>query len=278
MPRIPVFYPDWSDSGPMIIARRHTYGTPRTDQAFSYHTHGFAEAFWIERGRCLHTVNGVEQLLAPGDLVFIRPTDVHVGHSPTAEGFTLMNVMIHGGASEILRRRYGITAAAWPWWNHEQPRLAHLSAEQRDHLALVVAELDDQAGTVQRDLVVLALVQAMTTSIRLQGPAEAPAWLREALFETDEPPLDAAALAARCGFGVAHVNRTIRRLFGCTASELLLRRRLARAAHALALAGNPIIQVALDAGFANLAWFHRAFRARYGCTPRHYRLSAQREE
>ena len=45
--------------------------------AYDAHNHDFAEIFWIESGCGEHIVNGASEMLGPGDLFFIRPTDCH---------------------------------------------------------------------------------------------------------------------------------------------------------------------------------------------------------
>jgi transcriptional regulator GlxA family with amidase domain len=85
----------------------------------------------------------------------------------------------------------------------------------------------------------------------------------------DRPDLAVAALAARhrC------TPRSVQRLFaadGTTFAEYLLAQRLARA-HAMLRDprrdGDKITTVAFDAGFADVSYFNRAFRQRYGAAP-----------
>lgn len=276
-PEPPLVYDRYSawETPHALLAARQTYGTARTNRRFDPHYHDFAEVFWIERGRCRHTINGQEQILAPGDLVFIRPSDRHTGCGVDREGFTLVNIMIPHVAVNLLRRRYGVSPHAWPWWDGELPRTFHLSREQIDHLSALLTSLPDLPTTLDRDLVILAVVQAATVA---DGglPAEAPEWLRRALTHEPDDIIDAVELARRCSKDASHVNRVVRRHFGCTTSELLLRRRLAVVAQALRTGNALVTDLALAAGFNNLAWFHRAFRARYGSTPRHYRQATQR--
>jgi AraC-like DNA-binding protein len=67
---------------------------------------------------------------------------------------------------------------------------------------------------------------------------------------------------------------------GTTFSEYVLGQRLARAHRMLAdprFSGRAISAIAYDAGFANLSYFNRAFRRRFGETPSDARARAQGE-
>jgi AraC family cel operon transcriptional repressor len=59
----------------------------------------------------------------------------------------------------------------------------------------------------------------------------------------------------------------------CT--KLILARKLGRAARQWRMTDRPILDVAMDCGLGNLAYFYRLFQRRYGLTPRHYRLRQQ---
>jgi AraC-like DNA-binding protein len=85
----------------------------------------------------------------------------------------------------------------------------------------------------------------------------------------DQPDLSVAALAAR-----HHCTpRFVQRLFeneGTTFTEYVLAQRLVRAHRMLTdprHAHQKISTIALDAGFADLSYFNRAFRQLYGDTP-----------
>ena len=70
-----------------------------------------------------------------------------------------------------------------------------------------------------------------------------------------------------------HFLRVFRRLTGVTPHQYLISARLRRAALALASSREPVIAVALDAGFGDLSTFNKTFRAAFGLTPTQYRAS-----
>ena len=65
--------------------------------------------------------------------------------------------------------------------------------------------------------------------------------------------------------------RTFRRVVGMTPHQFILRTRLQNAAVQLRQSNQPVLNIALAAGFADLATFTRRFRAIIGGTPSAYR-------
>jgi AraC family transcriptional regulator len=79
-------------------------------------------------------------------------------------------------------------------------------------------------------------------------------------------PLNLADLARE-----ASILRTFRHVVGLTPHQFILRTRLHTAAVELRRSVRSILDIALDAGFADLSTFNRRFRATMGVTPGTYR-------
>ena len=89
--------------------------------------------------------------------------------------------------------------------------------------------------------------------------------------ERADKPLDLQRMAAIAGLSRHHFLRTFRRLVGMTPYRYLLRARMARAARRLAATRDPVIAIALEAGFGDISTFNARFRAIFGTTPSKYR-------
>jgi AraC-like DNA-binding protein len=81
------------------------------------------------------------------------------------------------------------------------------------------------------------------------------------------------ALARTAGLSPYHFLRTFRRVTGVTPHQWLLRARLRDAALRLVRTRDPVTQIALDVGFADLSNFVRSFRSEFGRSPRQYRAA-----
>lgn len=264
--------------GETVIARRsYAPGRAGMEQGFAAHGHDYCEVFWVERGMCWHQVRHTRRRLAAGDCVFIRASDVHHARCVDRQGFTIVNLTLRAAACTGLRQRYGIPAAAWPWRSEGQPHQVRLARPQVRLLAALLDSLPPQPhDAAVRDLVVLAVVQAARATPATLAAAQAPPWLAAALGEPAVVAGGFARLVQACGRSPAHLNRTVRRCFGTTASDLLARLRIEEAARRLALTDASILDIALACGFTALGHFYRRFVHVTGTTPRRYRLRAQR--
>ena len=84
-----------------------------------------------------------------------------------------------------------------------------------------------------------------------------------------------ASLAAGSHTSPFHFTRLFQRQTGRGVGEHLRLFRLTRAAVQLRLTGRKIVDIALDAGYANHESFSRAFRHHFGLAPRRFRTMAQ---
>ena len=240
------------------------------------HTHDFAELFWLEQGSLTHLVNGERRPVAEGDVVFIRPGDVHTFRSASGEAFTQVNVAFERDTLDFLHRRY-FEGAVWPWRDERLPateRLDRLGLARLQELAARLA-----AGPATRLLLERFLLELLLDLVAPPVRSRLPAWLSDAIARFAEDP-DALSrgvpgLASLAGRSREHVNRVIRDRTGKTATALVNELRLNRAAAGLTLTDDPIVAVASDSGIGNLSHFYRLFKSRFGVTPRQYRLDHQ---
>lgn len=245
----------------------------RPGDSYDLHDHDFGEIFWIEHGEALHTVNGVRQRLEPGCLTIMRPTDRH--EFATTAGFVMVNVTHRAEAADGLRQRFADDVENWPWGDSTVPMQTQLAPAEAERLQAAAEELAGDSSRLAAEGFLLDLLRLLRRSA---AAIEQPAWLERAIAGLRAPEHLAAGpgeLARLCGRSPAHVNRAVRAAHGCTATELVNRIRLEHAARRLKLSHDGIAAISAGCGFASLAHFYRAFAARFGATPRAFRLGHQ---
>lgn len=234
------------------------------------HTHDFAEAMWIERGTGVHVVNDRRRPLVQGDVVFVRPADVHTFGG---ESFALVNVAFDRSTLDFLERRY-FRDARWPWRGDSLPATYRLDRLQLARLGELTRLL---AGARPTRLLLERFLLELLHGVVEPAPQQAlPTWLQEALrrFADDRQALarGVPGLAALAGRSREHVNRVARVASGRTATELVNEIRLTHAAAELTMTDDPIARIAVECGLPNLSHFYQLFNSRFGTTPRRFRL------
>jgi transcriptional regulator GlxA family with amidase domain len=90
----------------------------------------------------------------------------------------------------------------------------------------------------------------------------------QTMGDTTEKPLSRDALARGTGLSVRQLERLFASHLGTTIGDLYLKIRLDRARTLVHETALPLLDIAIACGFANGSHFSRAYRARYGQSPR----------
>ena len=80
-----------------------------------------------------------------------------------------------------------------------------------------------------------------------------------------------AEVADRIDFSESHFMRYFRENMGTSFVDYLRDYRLTMAARLLLVSDETVLSIAEEVGFENLSYFNRAFKKKYGVTPREYR-------
>lgn len=86
-----------------------------------------------------------------------------------------------------------------------------------------------------------------------------------------------AALGSKANLSPAHLQRMFKAAVGETPKTYVTRLRVERAAFCLLAHESKVAQIAADCGFRNQETFIRAFRRRFGKSPREYRTTVRAE-
>jgi AraC-like DNA-binding protein len=217
---------------------------------------------------------------ARGDVIFINHTEPHLARS--APGTTSRWTWVYLDPVRLVR-----SIAAESHWLDATPlagaefRNIFPVAEYptiHEIMRRIVCELRDRQDGYQfllRVLVAELMVLVHRTAPQASG-GQSRAYDRIApalqlLARDYMRPLDVGALARRCGLSEAQLRRVFQRTIGCGPLAYAHDLRLRTAASLLRGTSRSVLEISLEVGFSSLSSFNRAFRTRFGVTPREWR-------
>lgn len=245
--------------------------------SWHWHMHPELELTLILAGSGRRLVGDTVELFGPGDCVLLGPDVPHTWVSGRHEG-QARALVLHFGidcAGPAVRPALQALARRAAGGLHI---VGSLQAEVATGLPALV-RVRHPVGCLGRALALLACLMEGSAEPIDRGGATARAGddpvlgraLRHVRDHLDQS-LTQAGCARLAGLSPAAFARACRRRLGATFRDHVTELRLARACRLLASGDEGISQIALVAGFANLANFNRRFRARLGMTPSTYRL------
>jgi len=249
----------------------HRFG-PRADQNFPEHTHrDFHELFLVIAGQVEHRTTSGVAMLGPGSFSLIRQEDEHGLRFCSADFINLSIPMAEWRRfADYLGGALPLTALiASP----QAPSVVLTRANLRTLAADLRALFRLQRTTGSRAALASVLLRWLP-SLPTSTTATGPSWWLPFLATVEsrlEDGFSATDLPRLAGVGREHLARSFRRHHGTTPTAWLTERRLVRAELLLAHSDRSVLDIATCLGFGSVSWFHRAFRARHGCSPHVWR-------
>jgi len=257
----------------------------RGDSSSGRHDHDFYETMLVLEGAGVHWLNGVEEMLTPGDLFLIRPWDRHGISLGGRSHLHFMNVAFPSDSWSLFASLTLSDSCIAEWRIAQRPVTAKLGIDEFDRtaesfrrLSLASDRVDERLELV-RFWTEIVSVLGVKPAMQIAPSDDGPQWLARALAGMNSPERLAGgvpALVEACGVSAAHLSRTLKALKGVTPTQLVNDARLRRSALLLATSSMEIVDIAFECGFENLSYFYREFRKQYGSTPRKFRIDERR--
>ncbi len=242
------------------------------------HRHDFHEFFWVEEGEGVHWINGQSLPLKVGDLVLIRASDEHTFSATRNAGrLRIVNFAFFTSLWSYVRKRY--FAARRIFFSEAELPLRSYQLDRFQLTSVRNATYALRSGRRDRLAVELFLLNILEILGGMQvqpGATPVPDWIRTACSAISRERNFAGGvpkLAKIAGRSQEHLAREFRRYLNKTPTDFINDARTSYAAEKLATSGDSILSITYDCGLDNLGHFYRLFHARFGCTPRAYRLS-----
>lgn len=243
----------------------------------SIHWHEFYELAFVRSGAGDHLLNGVAHPLAHGAVFLLTPTDFHAIQPHLRSGaLELYNVIFSDALlTDDLRSLVFSTCK-----NYHVQFSGDECARMQFHFEGLWRETQTDApgyammiqATLEQLLITLARQQSGTAASEppsLHHPA-----VQKALLYIDHhfrEPLSLKSLAEQVHLAPNYLSELFQRTTGMTFSSYLQDMRLRFALALLQSSSVSITEICYTAGFSNQSHFTRAFRKKFGISPRESR-------
>jgi AraC-like DNA-binding protein len=218
---------------------------------------------------------GTSQISLPGQVVVLHPDEVHDGYAGAQEGFGYRQLyvepaLIFEAIQTLCPHPCSLPFVRTPVVRNQKLSAAIISAFEgtREPLAIDSLIVQVAEGLMEAD----PSCKQVLFPRHLDVPALKRA--RQYLDSQKTRVVHSSELEAVTGLSRYELARQFRAMSGTSPYRYLLMRRLDFARQQLAQSRS-LVEVALEAGFADQAHFSRMFKATFGITPTRYRAASR---
>ena len=228
------------------------------------HSHELSHFCFVLAGHYNERISASTFERSPAALVFYPPD---VGHAEEhfTNGRHFLVEMDQDALTRVLDYGARFDGPAMLGWDSALWLAARMYREfsERDAFSSLALE------SISTELLIAASRQRSIASER-----RPPRWLdmvKEFLRENSAEPPGLNELAAAVGVHPTHLARVFRRFENCTAGDYIRRIRIEKAQHRMISTDLPLVEIALETGFADQTHFTRTFKRVAGMTPSEFR-------
>lgn len=250
-----------------------------TTEYFRPHYHDYYELFVILDGTTIHCINGTKHKQYKGDMVFIRPSDVHDYICENGKEFSMMNIAFTAGTADEMFDFLGNGFPSHMLKASPMPPTVHLLENnlkwfnsQMDSICAINTNSKEELKTSLRILLFKIFTKFFSDAYR--NDESMPTWLDSLL---DKMQLNSnyiygvERLLELSGKSREHTLRSIKKYTGMTATEFVNGLRLNYIANMLRNSNHSVSYIIFESGFNNISWASTLFRRKFGMTMREYR-------
>ncbi len=243
------------------------------------HSHDFYEVFIILEGECIHQVNNDGQMLKSGDMVFIRPDDIHsykyrTNYNGLPCSFLNVNFMkeIADSAFSYLDNRkftHGLITAPLPPVVHLDSAQTELIVKKSGYIN-VYEPINPAKARIAARCILIDMLMYFYLDYSQDTSTHAPKWFDQLLLDIQHNNnfiYGLGCLTELSGKSAGHLNRIFKKYMNMTPTEYLNQLKLNYAKLLLITTDMQIIDAAFESGFDNLSHFYHLFKNAYGITP-----------
>ena len=256
------------------IYSHHTLDEQPKPEVFQMHAHEWMEVFYLISGKCSYLVEGSQYELQPGDILIMRSAETHKLILGDEEPYE--RIAIHFSPALIDNIAPG-SRLLKPFLDRPlgQRNLYRSSEEGSDRLQAAFAGFDFEGlGDVKMNLVARLMLFLTVLSASYERQVSQPggdgsfqsqlvAYVNEHLFED----ISLQSIADAFYRSRSQISRVFRQSTGSPLLEYVTIKRLL-AAQTMLQRGVSASEACIACGFSDYSSFFRAYRARFGHSPK----------
>ncbi|MCB1755881.1 MAG: helix-turn-helix domain-containing protein [Gammaproteobacteria bacterium] len=248
---------------------------------YAPHSHTQWSLGAITAGKSTYLYRDDSYLVSAGDLVLVNPEWVHACNPVDNQAWAYLMLYIDTGWLTDLRHKAGLLDTTC-WQDISRATLSDKAWYER-YLRVADCLLDSRRDLLDKQTTVTGFLSDLMHELTGQTERcqpQVPQTLKELAAYLDRHAVEDIALEDLCdfsGYSAGHLIRSFKQYFGLTPHAYLINRRIQLGRHALKN-GAPIVEAALNAGFADQPHFQRAFKRLMAATPNQYRLPSSAQQ
>lgn len=254
---------------------KYVYGY--SDKFFP-HNHTFFELFLVVKGTVEHWVNGEEQKIPEGTLVFIRPDDVHgfLYTNPQNKDNIYINLSFTKETATALFTYLADDTIEETICRGKMPPSILLSTPSKNRLISLLNELnainknDIRSLNLRVKTILADIFTQYLENKRESNANDSPQWLIDLLKEMekiDNFTKGIDRMVELSGKSREHLSRSLKKYCGTTITEYVNKLRINYAANLLINSNMAVIDICYTSGFQNLGYFYKIFKDEYKISP-----------
>ena len=249
------------------------------------HNHNFFEIFLITKGEALHRINGKQLIIEEGDLVFIRPNDLHNYEKSNDKNCELINLAFPPSTITELFRYFGEGFHSEKLLQAKYPPKISLNDIEKDILTARFEKLNTLKRTNKKKIrtelrILLADIFSKYFSYEENSVNKIiPLWLTDIKFQMEKKDnfvVGTTKMYELCKRTPEHISRSFKKYFNESPTDYITNLRLNYAANLLSNSDEDITNIAMDCGFENLSHFYHLFKRKFDSSPKEFRLKHQK--
>lgn len=251
-----------------------------SNEGSALHDHDYYEIFLTLSDKIHHQINGTDQTLPKGSLLFIRKNDMH--YYPNEQPLSFINLAFTEDMTNQLFSYLSEGFCGKRLLEADMPPQIRL---QDSDITWLLGELD-KLNTTQMDdipqlkyrcrIILFKIFTRFFSSYgeNLDGENYIPTWLLELdreMHKLENFSQDTHNMVKISGKSREHMCRSVKKYYNKTLSEYINDLRLNYIANSLLNSNIPVVELCYSCGFDNISWAYTLFKRKYGVSPIKFR-------